>query len=279
MLANIQSYIRYWWQLPMFLGLIVGWLWGGGWLLHRSLKRAGYPKRIAFPRCLLIVFLAGITAIATGGATVLLVRGMFESTDITLTVTGTVVGAIVAAVVMIIVALLVVYAMLEFSFRRSLAASVIPVAAIISLTAVIGSAGLVPAYFLRVRELKRDRCRNANLRLLVVSLQSYQQRHGAPSPTLAALVEQNLIDPNRLRCHGAPEREIGYFYFPLLMAADGPNATRLLLCDYRANHGGGRNVLFANGGIFWYDEEEFQELLQQEENKSFTAALRTAEGP
>ena len=66
-----------------------------------------------------------------------------------------------------------------------------------------------------------------------------------------------------------------YFYLP--PNKDAPAET-IIACDYRQNHlGEGRNVLFKDGKVRWYSEEDFQQILSNPCNAAFAKALSKAE--
>jgi len=66
-----------------------------------------------------------------------------------------------------------------------------------------------------------------------------------------------------------------YFYLP--PNKDAPAET-IIACDYRQNHlGKGRNVLFKDGKVRWYSEEDFQQILSNPCNAAFAKALSKAE--
>jgi len=272
MLAGLQDYLGIW-QLPLFLALAVGWLWGGGWLLHRSLLRKGYPKRIRRPRCVLIFLLAGLGGAATGAVFFLLCLTVGDRFDVSLLIPA----IVVATLVLFAVAFLIVYAMLELSLPAAAKASAVPMLVMFLWLAAVGTATAVPAYIIRVRNYRREACRN-NFFFIVEELYRYQQRFGSPPPNLQALVDLNFLEAKHLTCPARPDRKPGYFYLPATLQTHGPEAERIILCDFRDNHPNGRNVLLANGQFNWYSTEESENLLRRDLNAEFAAALARAEG-
>ncbi len=270
-LAGIGDFL-FVWHLPMFLVLAVGWLVGGAWLLLRSLRKSKYQRRIRLPRCILIFLLAGLGGGASGLVFFYLVNNIGEAIGTNLKY----LGVIVATVMFLGVAYLVIYAMLELSMKAALRVAAIPLVAQFVLMGVIGTAGGVPAFYMRYAKLRRNTC-ELHLNYILSALDEYQQRHEErPAPNLKVLSEKNFMEAKRLECPGAPEREVGFFYYSSrLVGPDEPG--QLLVCDFRGNHSGGRNVIMTNGVILWNTGRQFQSLLEEEENKEFAVALRAAE--
>lgn len=270
MLAGISNFL-FVWHLPMFAVLVAGWLMGGGWLLLRSLRKTQYPKRIRLPRCVLIFLLAGLGGGSVGLVSFYLLNSIGDAIDVNLKV----VGVIVAAPTFLGVAYLVVYAMLELSMGAALKAAAVPLGAQIVLMGVIGTAGGVPAFYMRHELHRRSMCR-ANMDYVLQALDGYQRNYEKPVAKLEILVEQNLIEAKYLKCPGAPEREIAFFYYASRLV-DSSKPDQLLLCDYRGNHSWGRNMVMTNGQRGWRDDGKLRALLDADENKEFATALRAAE--
>ncbi len=270
MLAGIRDFL-FVWHLPMFLVLTAGWLMGGGWLLLRSLRKTQYPKRIRLSRCVLIFLLAGLGGGSVGLVSFYLLNNIGDAIDVNLKF----VGVIVATFALLGVAYLVVYAMLELSMGAALKAAAVPLGAQIVLMGVIGTAGGVPAFYMR-HELHERRVCRGNMDYVLDALDGYQRNYQKPVAKLEILVEQNLIEAKHLKCPGAPEREIAFFYYPSrLVHSSKPG--QLLLCDYRGNHSWGRNQVMTHGDRGWRDDGQFRALLEADENKEFATALRAAE--
>jgi len=172
---------------------------------------------------------------------------------------------------------LVIYAMLDLRFLNALKAAAIPLAALVLLTAALGAAAGIPAYFIRRQAVQREFCA-ANMPFLVDALSRYQRRFAKPAPNLQVLADENYVSTAQLHCRGAEGRSVSYFFYPGFVKSDETDKQRLLLCDLRDNHPGGQNVLFANGRFGWYTSQDFQRLLELPENAAFAAALAQAEG-
>ena len=258
-------------QIPLVVLLMVGWLWGGSWLLLRSLKKRGYPKRIKLGNCVLIMLLCGFCGVLAAGVTFLLVNSFGGGLAIKA------VGAGAGLVMLVVVSLLVVYAMLELSLGKAIKAAALPMVAVMALMGVVGAAAGTPAYFWRHANRKRELCQN-RLFYLHRGLLQYQQAYSEPATAVEALLEKNIVGKESVLCPG-PEGEAGeYFYFPGRVIGGGEKTEKLLACDVGGNHGGGRNVLFVNGEARWCKDKEFQGLLELPENKDFADALRKTEG-
>jgi len=271
-LAGLQDYLGTW-QIPLFVALLVGWLWGGGWLLHRSLLRRGYPKRIRRPRCVLIFLLGGLAGSAAGAVFFKLFHTAGDRFDTNLLVPG----MAAATVVLFGVAFLIIYAMLELSLPAALKASAVPMLAMFLWLAAVATSIALPAYIIRMRDNRRASC-HRQLFFIYDELARYQLRFGAPAPNLQALVDLNYLDAKYLTCPAEPDKKPGYFYLPATLQTRGDEAERIILCDFRGNHSGGRNVLLASGQPNWYSTAEFEDRLTRELNAEFAAALARAEG-
>jgi len=271
-LGALRDYVHLWQLVPMS-AIVIAWLWGGSWLLLRSLKKANYPKRIKQPRCVLIVFLAGLAGTAAGGAFFFLFETIGRITDTDMRAVGAAVGAVVLAAV----SFLVIYAMLEASIKQSLAIATRPLAAVLLVTAVIGGPTAAVTAAGRRTQLERQRCQS-RLMYIHSGLLSYQRVFGKPADNLQQLVEENQVDAGEAGCPTSRGGGGAYFYLPCRVVPRGETAERIVACDLAGNHKGGRNVLFANGLAVWYGRKDFDKLLKQDAQKEFAEALAAAEG-
>lgn len=255
----------------MFLVMFV-WVYVGGLLLLKSVKKRDYPKRITLSRCILILLFAGAGGSIGGIVFFFLIKNVGVYMDANLKILGGLVGA----VVMIIVAFFVIYAMLELSFTKSLKAALVPLGVQVILLGIVGPACLIPAYYMRKADVKQDRCRE-QLAMIGQALATYQRNYERPALTFKDLVEKNVLPANRLKCPAVKDKEIGYFYYPARIIKRQDASKQLLVCDFRGNHPAGRNTLTVNNLFRWYDEDDFEVVLSLPENKEFAAALRAAE--
>jgi hypothetical protein len=273
MLAGIRDYM-YFWQLPLFGLFLIGWLWGGGYLLMRSLRKHEQYRRIKLSQCVLNCFLGGIAGGITGAVFFRLFFTIGNVTETNLLIPS----AVIALIFMAFASLLVIYAMLSLSLRDAVAAGALPVGAILILLIAVCTAAGIPAYFLRISKLERQNCRN-NLALIAEGLRTHQRAFAKPASSLDVLVERNLIATTSIPCPaGAPDKHKSYFYHPASLVARDVSSEKILICDLKGNHPGGRNVVFVNGQELWYDEDGFRVLLNKEVNKDFSAGLPAAEG-
>jgi len=271
-LAAIRDFL-YPWQLIHLTIFAIGWIGGGGWMLLRSLKKANYPKRIKLINCVGLVILAGATAAVTGLVLFMMVHRLTASLPTKLSMLS---AAIVAAAVMAATALAVIYAMLDLSFRKSVRVAIVPLALLFVLGAALAADAGVRSVRIRRATLLRQKCLD-NLTYIQRALQTYQRNTGQPAPSLQVLVDEDLLERERLSCPAAGGTKIGYFYYPTRLTDPTTFTTKLLLCDYKHNHADARNVMRTTGQLGWSTDSEFQELLQEDHNKDFAAALRQAE--
>jgi len=103
----------------------------------------------------------------------------------------------------------------------------------------------------------------------------YQERFPA---TLGEVTAMGALPGIYLSCPGAGNSGRGsdFFYHP---PADDAPPDAIIVCDFRGNHPGGRNVLYRSGEVRWRGEPAFQAELAKPYNAEFAKALRAAEGP
>ena len=133
----------------------------------------------------------------------------------------------------------------------------------------------------------RARC-GGNLNSISKAIAMYGvDNEDAFPPDLEVLITEGTVSWTMLRCpsvqskmpwkQSAEEnRRCDYFY---LAPSLGAPRDLLVACDYRDNHGEGRNVLYAGTGVKWILEDAFQAELAKPVNAAFAAALRKAERP
>ncbi|MBS3735336.1 MAG: hypothetical protein KGY99_10505 [Phycisphaerae bacterium] len=269
-LADIRNFL-YAWQLPLVLVFLVGWIWGGGYLLHRALRNTSDAGRAALSRCLTAIFLAGLGGAVGGGVLFLLVQRIAQSPGHKPIVLPAVVGGLAA----LGLAYLVIFAMFTLSAGRTLRAVALPMGAVVALAALVGTACGVPAWYIRQGQLTRDRTL-FKLDVLYKAVEGYRRRNDAPPPSLQALVDAGAIAPQHLRSPTLPDREVGFFYLPQSAeAVEDARRETIVICAIAA-HDGQRAVCYADGRTEWLDEAGFQRRLGDEPNKAFAEALRAA---
>ena len=276
---TISDYLYPAWQLPMIALLIAVWLIGGSLLLRRSLRPIDH--RVKLGKCLLWIFLAGCIAALAGGVLALAVYKIAQAGSGTITVSlGTyITSGAVGFVAAIVAVFLFIYAMLNLPFKQSLAISWKPVSLMMATALVVAIGCIVPAYWLRLGDGAKTLCLRDHLSPIYQVLVTYDSKHTTPIASLKELEDSNAITPDILRCPGKPQREIGYFYFPRRTEAHFQNipSNKILMCDFKGNHRGGRNVLMTDGMAQWYEEGAFGDMLNKPENKAFAEALKEAE--
>ena len=139
---------------------------------------------------------------------------------------------------------------------------------------------LIPALG-RTRELaQRAQCRN-NLHQIGAVVMIYVNERDGRTPNDLASVQEYVPGSSILRCPAAKAgRSVDYFYHsPGRIVAVSRPAARMIACDFRGNHRGGRCVLYADGHVVWCEEADFRAELADEENAAFAAALKAADGP
>ena len=269
------QYLKYpAWQLPLFAVFLFGWLLGGGYLLHRSLRRALPRRGATLGRCVLASLLAGAAVLIAAGGVFLLFRTIGERAEVDLKR----VGAALAIVAGIPMWFLVLHAMFPLPMARILGLGWPAVGGVLVLGLAVGAGAILPARTLVLRERRKA---ESVIRLQMIHDLIYVnfERPEAEAPeSLQKLVERRILSPSELRSPCNPGREIGYFYTPSRSLPRSERTYQLRACEFSHYHSdAGRVVLFRNGECDWVPASEFERLLGLEENKQFAAAFREAD--
>lgn len=287
----MSAYLRAWHLLPLTVLFILSIILGG-LLLRRLLVRAfadvdtgaQTPRRrrskASVGSCMLAMLLALLGA-GFAAAAIMALFHAIRTASPEMPLWPYLVGGPLALVAMLVVAYLILLAMYPLPAGRMLGVAG-PVALLVLVIAVVISA---PTGFFAYRQkvMRDDQTvtLRQNLTIIDRALREYEVRNNVPAPSLEALVEREYIERQYLQSPARPEddEEIAYFYMPKRSVTAGSDTSEIRVCDYRENFGGkGRGILLLNRGVRWVSEQEFQKLLELEENQDFAAALRAAEG-
>jgi len=273
MLAAFKDYL-FPWQLPFLLVFIVGWLFGGGYLLYRSLINSGEAKRVKLGRCILAAMLAGSAGAIAGGIMVFFAN-TFLGGDRPMQIIAALFGLTTAAVM----AYLTLYATFSLSFRKTLKVSILPMVGVGLLAIALAVAVGIPSCMMRRRNLIK-KIERAHLQKIHSAISLYYRNHlRVAPPNLKTLMDAGYIEPKFFRCTAMPDKEIGYFYFAPAYPPERGKEYRLLACELRGSSSeGGRHVLTAASTVEWMTDSQFQNELNKPINSEFAAALRAAEG-
>jgi MFS family permease len=272
----------FWWQLPAILIFIVGWVWGGGVLLRKSVVK-NHPemtRKTTLNKCILSSLLSGLGAFFAFGVVAYMFYaiasfkgGMFTSSSIIIPAFA------IGCILMVAVGFMILYSMFQLSFAQTIRL-VAPMAfLVLGLGIVLGTATAVPTVVAGNRTLDQTAC-IMNMRQILSSATQYERQFGSPAPDIKSLLDTQSLKPEFAVCPSAKDQPVGYFLYPLLTPGekDKPSADQLRACDFRSNHGGrGRVVLMLNGDINWEDESEFQTLLNKPVNAGFAKALQAVD--
>jgi len=271
----LVQYLKYpAWQLPLFAVFVFGWLLGGGYLLHRSLRGALPRRGAALGRCVLASLLAGAMVLIAAGAVFVLFQTIGDRAEVNLKR----VGAAIAIVAGIPMWFLVLHAMFALPMARILGLGWPAVGGVLVLGLAVGAGAILPARTLVLRQRQRDR---SVIRLQTIHdlIETNFERPLARAPrALQELVDERILSPQELRSPCNPGREIGYFYIPSRSLPRPDRTEELRACEFSHSYSdAGRVVLFRNGYCDWVPASEFERLLGLEENKEFAAAFREAD--
>ena len=283
MAFTLTNYL-YIWQLPLLLVFFIAWIFGGGYLLRWSIRRRELQLKSDLGHCTLAITLAGIAGGISGAIIFLLFNAIGKAAGAG--VSMIIVGLIFGAAATVVIAYLVIYAMFATSARNTLLICIPPIGGILLLALVVLLAGALPARYMFLRKLDRDRSLGVMQRL-AYALTDYQRESQRTSPSsvtvhlpeqLEALVEDGRVTPRFVRPDG-PDKPPRFFY---LRPASGvlPKDTQALVACEMKPHSGGRAVLVghpeANCESQWRDDQDFRRLLDLPQNKAFAEAFRAA---
>ena len=275
MLATLADYI-FWWHLPVVLVIIAAWIFVGGAILRRRMRRRVSRREAAPARCVWVATLAGLGGAVAAAVVLFLVLALVER--ITVATLWLPLGA--ASLTFLLVSYLVLYAFYDLPARRVAGGFAAAFAPAIVLAAALGVPSAWYAYTVRQATLSRIFClRRLGEIYEAIRLRSFRSPD-RPAARLEDLLSGEGSTPVKITCPAREDRAVGYFFLPAPLKPSDANTQRVLACDFQDNHGGeGRSVLFTTGRAEWYDERAFQDLLKLPENRAFAEALRQADTP
>jgi hypothetical protein len=260
------------WHAYLGVGLLLAWVFLGGWLLRRSV-RDHVPRRKAAPaRCFGVSFLSALAGYVAGIAIYFLVEALAKAAG----ADGKWYGIPFGAAAFLAGTYVIVYASFTLPARallRRWLRSFGPPALLLAASA--------PAWGYSYVQWQRRLDRHHSLyhlRCVFDGITQYYRARRRFPDRLQTLVDDRVIAPEHLHSRRPTGRDVDYFY-----RAPGPvpperRGQCLLACDFLTNHEGrGRAVLFADGMTQWFDAGELDELFKLAENRGFADALRQAE--
>lgn len=264
MLAVMKDYLSAWQLLPITV-ILAAWVYGGGRLLRRSLKRLN-PETFAklqFKKTAVIVLIAVSAGLLTAGIAAKSVRSLEG---------GIFAIGLTSSILFILVTFSVLFAMFHLTLSQSFKAFLPALILIGSVGLVVGSLTATLAHKWTWEKRRQTECLG-QLQLIWQGLAIYQTRLNALPDTLQQLVDKNIIKQDYLCCS---EGQL-YFYRPVATRMKSDDE-RLVTCDIQSPHPDGRSVLLANGDVLCLDKKDFESRLQDPSNKEFAEALKAAGG-
>ncbi len=272
MSLGLREYL-FTWHLLIILVFFVGWLSVGTYLLRWMVCRRDLKSRITAGKCFGICMFSGMAGVASGAVLFALLYVIGSRAEVNLRIPAAVVGGLS----LLAVNFLVISAMLDLPAGATFKVASLPIAAIIIWGLALAVPTAVIAYITSQENVKRRICRK-NLSYVYKALKSYQDNFGRSAQGLGELVEGNFLNEINRKCPAAMDKEVGYFYFPILIPPK-PGSDQLLMCDFSSNRKAeGRMVLFTNNLARWYSNEGFKRIVSLEQNTAFAEALVEAEG-
>ena len=268
------------WMVPAFFVFVAGWLVGGGYLLRKSLlKRTGTTRRPPkLGSCVLSVFLAG----SAGGFAAVVILFFFYvlAVFMQMKLFFAILGAILSLISMMAVSLMVLWARYDVSFKDTVKLGGPAIGGVLGIAFLLAILVGVPSYLVGKTTKSRDKS-VTNLLRIHNAMHIYERAIGKPAETLEVMVGKNYLVDREIQSPAFPDKAVGYFYMPtsVLVKKDSPSLRKIIVCDFAGGEiGSGRAALMVNRDCEWYDEDDFQDLLAEEINAEFAAALRAAEG-
>jgi len=273
LLAAIDDYL-FLWQFPPALVLLLAWVGGGGYLLHRAVRDDLARRKGSLGRCLVISFLAFAAGAAGGVSILLLVVSIYRRAGANLPWLAMALGA----VIFLAINFVVLCASFELAVGRLLRTWLTSYGPAAALTVVIGAPTGWYARKARVAKAAQQHSLEALRRIHQGIIHNYINQLREPPATLQDLVDDEVVEARVLRCRNNKGRAVDYFYRPVPIPRASAGSLRILACDFTDNHdGGGRAVLFTDGSAEWYPPERLPEVFDLPENHAFVEALRKAE--
>ena len=273
LLAAINDYL-FPWELAPGLVLLLAWVGGGGYLLHRAVRDDLARRKGSLGRCLVISFLAAAAGAAGGGSILLLVVSIYKKAGANLPWLAVGFGA----VSFLAINFVVLCASFELPVGRLLRTWLTSYAPAAALAVVIGAPTGWYARKARLAKASQQHSLEALRRIHQGIMVNYVGQRREPPATLQQLVDDEVVEARVLRCRNNKGRAVDYFYQPAPLPPTSPGSRRILACDFIDNHhGGGRGVLFTDGSAEWYSVERLPEVFDLPENRPFVEALRKAE--
>lgn len=275
----INEFIRPW-QLPFYVALIVAWLWGGGYLLARSVAKARNLRRVELGRYALHMLLCGGGAVVALGVFYYLARTIQEAFG-----SGHVgiPGLLAAALAALAVAYAILFAVYDFSFWQTVKVSSPAIGAVLLAALVVAVAVYLPTRPARIESARMQRTLG-QVRVIAKTIQTYEEKAATKPPiSLLSLTREEtvggqklkLLDLQFLRSPFLPDRVPSYFYFPVPPVGPNERTVKMNVCEFtHADSSIGRPVMFANGEVRWVPDGEFQILLANPANADFAKAFR-----
>lgn len=261
------------WQLPLMAVFLIGWLFGGAYLLQRAFEKRLPRRAVTYGRCVLASLLSGGAAAFAGGVVYLLIITIAERLGTTLNYVGLIPAVLLATVMFYVV----VHAMFDLPPSVVVRRGALPIGAILLLGLAVGAGVFLPARRLFFRQMRRAESTH-NLYRIQAAILQYEQTLAKTPPSLTALVERGEMKAEHLRCPSIPNREIGYFYLPFRSIAREAYTEKLRACEFTHDETSpSRLVLFGNGEILPITPADFERLLALGENGDFAGGFREAD--
>jgi len=257
---NFHDYLRPWQLVPILL-LFLAWLAGGGYLLASRYRKYAQQRRPQVAKGVMAAAVGGAAAMIGGGVLFLLTHTIGAAAGADLRIFALFPGAIGA----FFTASLVFFAYYDIPFVAALKIAVVPMGAIILLSAIVGIAMFLPVRSEVVETRNKDWSRQ---QLQIID--TIVRRSPTVPTSIQDMIDNGQISTEVLTLHAHPDKPVGFFYLSVPSVERGISTTTLRACEFSHRFSAsGRTVLFANGECRWVPDDEFQALLNDPANETF----------
>src|SRR6056297_1163485 len=196
------------WQIPVILVFMLGWVFLGAWVLRKQLKKEEDFHRVHYGRCVLAMIGASAAGLFAGGVMFMLINAIAGLMYTEPPMAATITSGIIALVMMFVLAYLVLWSIFALPGGRLLKRALPAFAAVVALGIVLAVPSGIIAYQRGQAKFKRALCRD-KMAYIHQAMVNYEIHHaGQPAPSLQTLIDNQLIDPNRLQCPADDDNQV-----------------------------------------------------------------------
>lgn len=274
MLAAATDYFFQPWEIPIWVVIGFVSLMLGGYFISSGIQKTGLVKKMHLGVGFLAMFIIG----AISAFFSLVIYTVFvKMTGNPISVIG-IAGAVVTFAA--------IFYMMMWTWQKKMSAKevlrvcILPLAAVMLLSAAIGTPTIIIAYNSRQKTIREGILINQTMHNLQDIYYALRERGvDRPPVSLDVLVKEKLIAAEKLKSPANATRAIGFIYVPVELSYSNreENEDKIIACDYKDNFNNYRVVLYTSGKLQTLSEPSFQDSVQQPVNKHIKQALQKLE--